>query len=168
MNKLFLVDLTILSFSEFLTGTSEYIKFIFTHRMDQSCTVSFPLCLNPSLSLLFYHNFVKGSTNMKSLSVNRSNCRGIFRVSGLWSQMDHVLDQSLSGPCGVSVTGKLCTWASGGARCRFVYVLKPTLRARQESPMSTPILKHRIPFHRDISHYCLLYFVSYSSVSLLK
>lgn len=38
---------------------------------------------------------------------------------------------------------------------RFVYVLKPTSRARQESPMSAAITKRRIPSHGDISHHCL-------------
>lgn len=52
--------------------------------------------------------------------------------------------------------GKLGMCTSGGARHRFVYVLNPTSRARQQSPMSTPIPKQRIPFHRDISHYYLL------------
>lgn len=63
-------------------------------------------------------------------------------VAGLSSLMDHTSDQCL----------RKDVQTSGRARHRFVYVLKPTSRARQESPMSTPIPKHRIPFHRDISH----------------
>lgn len=59
--------------------------------------------------------------------------------------------------------------ASCRARHRFVYVLKPTSRARQESPMSTPITRQRIPSHGDISHCCLLkschYIAPFSSVN---
>lgn len=66
------------------------------------------------------------------------------------------------------VSEQLCSRSWGGVRHRFVYVLKPTSRARRESHMSTQIPKHRIRFHRDISHYCLLWALSLLCVLVIS
>lgn len=80
------------------------------------------------------------------------------RVSDLMSHNSDAWNRFLPGPGATFLHQESpgAVRASCRARHRFVYVLKPTSRARQESPMSTPITRQRIPSHGDISHCCLL------------
>lgn len=88
-------------------------------------------------------------TNISDLPANS----GHVQEKGQRSADSDTWSRSSPAPSFLIPPQKACRRSSGRARRRLVYVPKPTSRARQESPTSTQVLKRRIPFHWDISHY---------------
>lgn len=115
-------------------------------------------------------SFVKGKheTSFVSQSYKKPLCGKLSCLTGLVQRV-LVSDGSYHCPLWPGGGGTFpYRDSTGGARHSFVYVLKPTSRARRESHLSTPIRHHRIPFYRDISHHSLTRELSLLCVLLIS